>query len=81
MTAEQDHSDIGAMGFEQARDELGRTVETLQAGTGSLQESLDLWERGERLAQRCEEFLAAARDRVQQVVAETQGGAGPTRDG
>jgi len=58
--------------FEQARDALTAIVEQLQSGTDTLQESLDLWERGERLAQRCEEFLDAARVRVQAVLAETR---------
>jgi exodeoxyribonuclease VII small subunit len=59
--------------FEQAREQLAAVVERLQAGTDTLQESLDLWERGELLAQRCEEFLAAARERVEEVVARTRG--------
>lgn len=73
-----------ALTFEAARDELTAIVEQLQAGGRSLQESLDLWERGERLAVHCERFLAGARERVEQVLAETQGNAvgdGPTRAG
>lgn len=61
------------LSFEQARDQLADVVERLQTGTDSLQESLDLWEQGELLAQRCEEFLLAARERVEQVVARTRG--------
>jgi len=61
------------LSFEQARDQLANVVERLQTGTDSLQESLDLWEQGELLAQRCEEFLLAARERVEQVVARTRG--------
>lgn len=63
--------------FEQARDELTAVVDRLQRGTESLQESLDLWERGELLAKRCEDFLAAARERIEQVVAAQNGPAGP----
>jgi exodeoxyribonuclease VII small subunit len=77
-------ADAQALTFEQARDELAAIVDQLQRGGASLQESLDLWERGERLAARCERFLAEARARVEQVVAQTQGpvtGAGPTRAG
>ena len=71
---QQDAADTASLTFEQARDALVEVVERLQAGTDSLQESLDLWERGERLAQRCEEFLAEARARVERVVAQTRGG-------
>lgn len=65
--------DPASLTFEQARDALMAVVERLQTGTESLQESLDLWERGERLAQRCEQFLAEARARLERVVAETRG--------
>lgn len=65
--------DPASLTFEQARDALVAVVERLQTGTDSLQESLDLWERGERLAQRCEEFLTEARARLDRVVAETRG--------
>ncbi|MDN5917965.1 MAG: exodeoxyribonuclease VII small subunit, partial [Pseudonocardia sp.] len=34
-------------------------------------ESVALWERGEALARRCEQQLAGARERVEQVLAET----------
>lgn len=66
--------------FEQARDELTAVVDRLQHGTESLQESLDLWERGEVLAKRCEDFLATARERIEHVVAaQSRGPAdGPT---
>lgn len=67
MTAESE------LTFEQAREQLAAVVERLQSGTETLQESLDLWERGELLAQRCEEFLSAARERVEEVVARTRG--------
>ncbi len=73
-----------ALTFEAARDELTAIVEQLQAGGRSLQESLDLWERGERLAVHCERFLDAARERVEQVLAETREPNqvdGPTRAG
>lgn len=76
-----DAADATSLTFEQARDALVQVVERLQSGTDSLQESLDLWERGERLAQRCEEFLAEARARVERVVAQTRGAETGVRDG
>lgn len=75
--------DPATLTFEQARDALATVVARLQQGTDSLQESLDLWEWGEMLAQRCEEFLAAATARVERVLgADADGDAtapGPTR--
>ncbi|MFI0410945.1 exodeoxyribonuclease VII small subunit [Actinomadura sp. 3N508] len=50
--------------YEQARDELADTVKRLEAGGLTLEESLALWERGERLAAICEEWLEGARARL-----------------
>lgn len=60
------------LSFEQARDELVAVVDRLQQGQGTLEESLDLWERGERLAQICEDHLQSARLRIERVVAATR---------
>lgn len=50
--------------YEQARDELTEVVKRLEAGGLTLEESLGLWERGERLAEICEEWLEGARARL-----------------
>ena len=50
--------------FEAARDELADVVRRLEAGGTTLEESLALWERGELLATVCQEWLDAARDRL-----------------
>jgi exodeoxyribonuclease VII small subunit len=55
---------IESLGYEQARDELVEVVRKLEAGGASLEESLRLWERGEALADRCEQWLAGARARL-----------------
>ena len=65
--AAPDLSDIAAMGYEQAREELVRVVSRLEAGGTSLEESLALWERGEALAARCEQWLDGARERLDEV--------------
>jgi exodeoxyribonuclease VII small subunit len=39
-------------------------VERLEAGGGSLEESLALWERGEQLADVCQRWLDGARARL-----------------
>ena len=62
--AAPDLSDIESMGYEQAREELVATVSKLDAGGTALEESLALWERGEALANRCEQWLDGARDRL-----------------
>ncbi|TDB88543.1 exodeoxyribonuclease VII small subunit [Actinomadura sp. KC216] len=50
--------------YEQARDELADVVKRLEAGGLTLEESLALWERGEKLAAICEEWLEGARARL-----------------
>jgi exodeoxyribonuclease VII small subunit len=58
------NADIAELSFEQARDELVRVVAELEQGSSTLEQSLALWERGEALAQRCEEWLVGARARL-----------------
>ena len=49
--------------YEQARDELADVVRRLEAGGLTLEESLALWERGERLADVCQHWHTRARER------------------
>jgi len=52
------------LSYEQAREELIAVVKKLESGGAPLDESLALWERGERLASICQEFLDGAQTRV-----------------
>ncbi len=58
------HSEIEALSYERAREELVAVVSRLEAGGVSLEESLALWERGEALADRCEAWLEGAKARL-----------------
>jgi exodeoxyribonuclease VII small subunit len=53
--------------FEAARDELQRIVAQLETGGLPLAESLTLWERGEMLADICQQWLDGARARIDAV--------------
>ncbi len=53
-----------ALSYEQARDQLTEVVRQLEAGGLTLEQSLELWERGERLAAICEQWLEGARARL-----------------
>lgn len=66
--SQQDRDQIAALGYEAARDELVTVVQRLEAGALPLEESLALWERGELLAARCQEWLDGARERLNAVV-------------
>jgi exodeoxyribonuclease VII small subunit len=52
------------LGYEQARAALDDVVRRLESGGLSLEESLALWERGERLADVCQAWLDGARQRL-----------------
>lgn len=56
--------DVAQLSYEQARDELVKVVGELEQGSSTLEQSLALWERGEALAQRCEEWLIGAKARL-----------------
>lgn len=62
-------TNISQLGYEDARDELIEVVRQLEAGGLDLDTSLQLWERGEQLAKRCEEHLAGARKKVEDALA------------
>ena len=64
MDAMTTPADIATLSYEQARDELVRVVSALEQGSSTLEESLALWERGEELARRCEEWLIGAKARL-----------------
>ncbi len=61
------------LGYEQARDQLVELVKRLEAGGLSLEQSLELWEQGERLAVLCEEWLEGARARLAAAVGRPAG--------
>lgn len=60
-------TDIAALSYEAARDQLVEVVRTLEAGNVPLEESLALWERGEALAAHCQSWLDGARKRLDAV--------------
>ena len=71
--------DISELGYEECRDELIKVVQTLEQGGLDLDASLQLWERGEKLAKRCEEHLAGARRRLEETLAADDGDESPDR--
>lgn len=69
------------LSYEQAREQLVAVVSRLEAGGVSLEESLALWERGEALANRCEEWLEGARRRLDAARGEGTSAAGSAAEG
>jgi exodeoxyribonuclease VII small subunit len=68
------------LGYEQARDQLVDLVKRLEAGGLTLEQSLELWEQGERLASICEEWLEGARARLAAAVGGQASPAAATTD-
>ena len=62
-----------ALSYEQARDELASVVKRLEAGGLTLEQSLELWERGEKLAAVCGRLLEGARARLSAATADRSG--------
>lgn len=65
MTKTDGAPDPAELSYEQARDELVSVVARLEAGEESLEGAIALWERGEALAARCQEWLDGARARLE----------------
>lgn len=62
--------EIAALSYEAARDQLIEVVQRLEAGRTGLEESIALWERGEMLARRCQQWLDGARQKLDEAVAQ-----------
>lgn len=56
--------DTAGLGYEAARAQLIEVVTQLESGGVPLDESLALWERGERLAQVCQRWLDGAQAKI-----------------
>lgn len=67
MTNEAELPEVSTMSYEAARDELIAVVNRLEQGSLTLDESISVWERGEALAARCEEWLVGARERLEKA--------------
>lgn len=66
------NADVANLSYEAARDQLVLIVQQLEGGGATLEQSLALWERGEALAQQCENWLSGARKRLDQALASKQ---------
>ncbi len=73
MTSDASGHDHDEIPYEQAREELIEVVRRLETGGLTLEESLALWERGEKLANLCQEWLDGARARLDRRRAEVVG--------
>ncbi|WP_349828655.1 exodeoxyribonuclease VII small subunit [Brevibacterium litoralis] len=80
-TPAQGTTEVSALSYEQAREELVTTVRTLEAGNLPLEESLRLWERGEALADHCQAWLDGARTTLDAARARREETEGQAHEG
>lgn len=65
--------DIAELSFEDALRALEDVVRKLESGEAKLDESIALYERGEKLRQHCQTRLDAAQERIEKIVAGSDG--------
>ena len=68
-----DTPNIAEMSFEDALRALEDVVRKLESGEAKLDESIDLYEKGEKLRQHCQARLDAAQERIEKIVAGPDG--------
>jgi exodeoxyribonuclease VII small subunit len=68
---------VADLSYESARAQLIEVVNQLESGGVPLDESLALWERGERLAQVCQGWLDGAQAKIDAARAGSSDTAGP----
>lgn len=59
--------DIAGMRYEDAREELVSIVSRLETGQAPLEDSMQLWRRGEALAAHCSRWLDDAQTEIEQA--------------
>ena len=75
---EEQGPDISQMSFEDALRALEDVVRRLETGEVPLDESISLYERGEKLRKHCQARLDAAQARIEKIVAGSDGKAAGT---
>ena len=58
---------VTEMTFEEAMAELEKVVTQLERGDVALNESIEIYERGEALKKHCEALLSAAENRIEKI--------------
>jgi len=68
-----DQPEIETLTFEAALAQLETIVRSLETGTAPLDESIELYQRGDRLKRHCEARLKAAQARIDQISLDAEG--------
>ncbi|MBX4336139.1 exodeoxyribonuclease VII small subunit [Bartonella raoultii] len=73
MKQEIKKGDIAALSFEEALKQLEVIVENLERGDVPLEQSIDIYERGEALKKHCEKLLKVAEAKVEKIQLSNEG--------
>lgn len=73
MSEQEMASEIEKMSFEEALSALENIVRQLEAGKVRLDDAVGFYAKGTMLRRHCEEKLAAARSRIDQIAASPAG--------
>lgn len=76
---EEDAPNIADMSFEEALRALQQVVRQLEDGEVPLDQSITLYERGEKLRAHCQARLDAAQARIEAIVLDANGKPGGTK--
>ncbi len=68
-----DDPEIETLSFEEALAQLEPIVRSLETGTEPLDQSIELYQRGDRLKRHCEARLKAAQARIDQISVDAEG--------
>ena len=68
-----EQTDVDQLSFERALAELEAIVARLEQGDVPLEQSIELYEKGERLKRHCDRLLKAAEARVDKITTDTSG--------
>ena len=68
-----DQGDIASLSFEAALARLEEIVRTLEKGEAPLDQSIELYQEGERLKRHCEARLKDAQARIEQIALGADG--------
>ncbi len=71
--AENSAPEISSLSFEAALAELEQIVAKLESGEAPLQQSIQIYERGEALKSHCEKLLKAAEAKIEKITLNKEG--------
>jgi exodeoxyribonuclease VII small subunit len=73
MTGASEKIEVSSLSFEQAVAELETFVARLERGDVALDQSIEIYERGEALKKHCETLLNAAEARIEKIRLDRNG--------